>query len=426
MILSEFYSSRFLSLSLVRRFTSVLALLLSVASVFLAMFIVVPAPNRTLLPLGVGAPEVSAWLLAGGCVALLLALASLRTRWSARVAALLSIVTIGLAATPILRFDAVANNADEQLRVAFGGTYLDSIPPVVRSDFRTTPLVGRDLLLGLPKSTKLLRIERHRPFAVVDGDTLTMTVYAPTDTFANAVLVQIYGGAWQRGTPDDYAEFAEYFAAQGYTVVAIDYRHAPRAQFPAQTDDVRRALTYIGEHAAELHADTSRMALLGRSAGAHLAMMAAYAADAPSIRGVVNFYGPVDLVEGYRQPPRPDPLDVRAVESAFLGGTPDDMLARYRAASPITLVTRKLPPTLLLYGGRDHIVEPRFGALLAGRLRAEGSTVVHVEIPWAEHAFDAVPQGPSSQLSRYVIERFLASVLLREHTPVHASGLPNR
>jgi len=54
------------------------------------------------------------------------------------------------------------------------------------------------------------------------------------------------------------------------------------------------------------------------------------------------------------------------------------------------------------------------GDLLAGRLRAEGTTVLHVEIPWAEHAFDAVPNGPSGQLSRYVTERFIAWAITRK------------
>jgi hypothetical protein len=40
--------------------------------------------------------------------------------------------------------------------------------------------------------------------------------------------------------------------------------------------------------------------------------------------------------------------------------------------------------------------------------------VVHVEIPWAEHAFDAVPNGPSGQLSRYVTERFIAWAVTRD------------
>ncbi len=394
-----------------RRFLPWLSLLLAVATVALATFIVAPAPTMSLLPLGVGAPEVSAWILIAGCVALLMSLLAVRRFWKARVSAVLAIISIALSISPFLRLDAVVNDADEQMRMALGGMYLERIPPAVREQFRPAPLVKRDLLLGLPKRQVELRVVEHRPFAVVDDDTLVMNIYSPLDSVPHATLVQVYGGGWANGEPDGYREFAEYFAAQGYAVFAIDYRHAPRAHFPAQVNDVRLALSFIGEHATEFSADTSRLALVGRSAGAHLAMMAAYATDAPRVRAVIDLYGPVDLIEGYRRPPSPDPYHVRAVEEAFIGGTPDNMEARYREASPLSLVTRKLPPTLLIYGGRDHIVEARFGRLLAGRLRAEGGTVVHVEIPWAEHAFDAVPQGPSSQLARYLIERFLAASL---------------
>ena len=93
------------------------------------------------------------------------------------------------------------------------------------------------------------------------------------------------------------------------------------------------------------------------------------------------------------------------------GGTPDALPAQYRAASPIALATRALPPTLLLYGGRDHIVEARFGATLAAQLRRVGTPVVHLELPQSEHAYDVIPNGPAGQLSRYVVERFVAAAV---------------
>ena len=65
-------------------------------------------------------------------------------------------------------------------------------------------------------------------------------------------------------------------------------------------------------------------------------------------------------------------------------------------------------PTLLIYGTRDHIVEARFGRMLHERLLATGTTSVLLEIPWAEHAFDAVANGPSAQIALYYTERFLA------------------
>ena len=207
-------------------------------------------------------------------------------------------------------------------------------------------------------------------------------------------------------------------------VFAIDYRHAPRWQWPAQLADVRAALEWIGRHGPEYGADPSRLAVLGRSSGAQLAMVAAYAPGGPPIRAVVSCYGPVDLVEGYRHPPRPDPLDVRGILEAFLAGTPGDALDRYHDASPVTYVDRRLPPTLLVYGARDHVVEARFGAMLHARLQATGATSVLLEIPWAEHGFDAVSGGPSAQLALYYTERFLAWALKRRQAPLPTALRP--
>ena len=74
-------------------------------------------------------------------------------------------------------------------------------------------------------------------------------------------------------------------------------------------------------------------------------MMAAFESNALPVRAVVSYYGPVDLTDGYRNPPSPDPLDVRAIEEALLGGTPDQVPERYREASPISYVARRLPPS---------------------------------------------------------------------------------
>jgi acetyl esterase/lipase len=152
---------------------------------------------------------------------------------------------------------------------------------------------------------------------------------------------------------------------------------------------------------------------MGRSAGAHLATMAAWFTSPIRVRGVVSYYGPVDLAEAFKNPPSPDPLHIRSVEEALLGGTLDQMPERYADASTITHIragSTPLPPTLLIYGGRDHIVEPKYGETLVKALRARGTSVAYLEIPWADHAFDEVFNGPSSQLALYHTERFIAKV----------------
>jgi acetyl esterase/lipase len=376
----------------------------------LASWIFLPAPNRTLLTLAVGAPELSAWLALGGVITGALTLLAARrplTPWTLA----LSIAAIVLAAVPLVRLPLVASRFDASMRTALGDDFLRGVPADRRARMRPSAFAVRDLFFGI--ETGDARVTRGIPFAAPAGVRLTLDVYQPPTPGRYPSVVQIYGGAWQRGAPGDDATSATYLAAHGFVVFAIDYRHAPEWRWPSQIDDVRAGLEWITQHAGEYNADASRLAVLGRSAGAHLALLAAYQPGATPIAAVVSFYGPVDLADGYRNPPRPDPLDVRAIEEAFLGGTPDQMPDRYRDASPITYAERRLPPSLLIYGSRDHIVESRFGARLDGRVRAAGGTSVFLEIPWAEHAFDVIPNGPSGQLALYYTEQFLTWALTR-------------
>ena len=90
-----------------------------------------------------------------------------------------------------------------------------------------------------------------------------------------------------------------------------------------------------------------------------------------------------------------------------MGGTPDELPVAYNAASPVYAVTPELPPTLLVYGRRDHIVKVEFGLRMYEALQKAENTAVLVEIPWAEHAFDAIFRGVSNQLAMKYTERFL-------------------
>ena len=271
------------------------------------------------------------------------------------------------------------------------------------------PLNVSALLFGIDAGQA--RVSRGIAVAAADGSALTLDVYRPPGPGRFPIIVQIYGGAWQRGVPGDNAAFARHFAARGHVVFAIDYRHAPRWSWPAQIDDVRAALAWITLHAAEYDGDPRRITLIGRSSGAQLALVTAYQNAGPAVVAVVavvSLYGPTDLARGWREPPHPDPLNVRSVLEAYLGGTPDQMPQRYREASPITHVAATSPPTLLIYGERDHIGEAHFGRDLHKRLQAAGATSVLLELPWSEHAFDAVPGGLAGQLSLAAIGRFLA------------------
>jgi acetyl esterase/lipase len=394
--------------SAMRRYTSSGLLAVALILALLAAFIYVPAPHVFLLPLAVGAPEVSPLLAAVSALVCVAALALVRASRVARYAALVAGIAAVMSASPLLRTWSTIARFDEAMTTALGPSAPGFRPSGIRFRVRPSPFSVGDFVRGYREDAAVHVDRLQIPNAAKTPAGLV--VYRLRERRHGPVIVQIHGGSWQRGAPEDDGAVARVLASRGYVVFAIDYRHAPTARWPAQIDDVRAALTWVREHAAHHGGDASQIVLLGRSAGAHLALLAAYAERTLDIRGVVAWYGPVDLANGWRNPPSPDPLHVRAILETLIGGTPAERPDAYRAASPLTHVSQTSPATLLLYGTRDHIVEARFGRALHARLRAAGATSILLELPWAEHAFDLIPAGLSGQLALYYTEEFLAAV----------------
>jgi acetyl esterase/lipase len=386
-----------------------LTVLLSAAILFLSLWIVIPAPTSWLLPLGVGAPEISPILAVGNAITLLLSLLNSKYSWLSHFALFCSALGLILSTIPLVQLPSTLTSSNNAMQTALGSDYLKKVPPELQAQMRPHPFVLAEVFTGIADNQ--VRQTSGIRFATPDGVPLSLEIYRPISVGKYPTIVTIYGGSWQRGTRLNDAVFNRYMAARGYTVIAIDYRHAPKYRFPAQLEDVQTALSFIRDHAKEYEVDSERIALMGRSAGAHLAMLAGYQKDAAPIKAVVSYYGPVDLVRGYDDPPFPNPINTNAVLEAFLGGSPKEFPSLYQQASPISYVMPGLPPTLLIYGGRDHLVEAKYGESLFQRLHDVKNTVVFLEIPWAEHAFDAIYSGISNQLALYYTERFLAWAL---------------
>jgi len=380
------------------------ALLTAAVGLFLSLWIVVPAPIPALLPLSVGTPEVSPWLVALTLFALGLALIAR----AARVALVFSLLGLALSALPLVQLPATAKQFADAMRLGLGDDYEALIPAPIGAKLRTTPFDLADSFRGIAPGSVPVRSRTGIVFAAPGGAPLHLNVHRPVADGRHPTVVVIYGGSWQRGSPEQEEWLCRTLASRGWTAIAIDYRHAPAFRFPAQLDDVRAALAFVRTRADEYGVDPKRLVLLGHSAGAHLAMLAAYSPGGPPVAAVVSYYGPIDLAEGYNDPPEPDPIDVRRTLETFIGGPPEQFAVQYRRASPATFAERPQPPTLLIYGSRDNIVEAKFARRLYERLRAAGNRAVLLEIPWSGHAFDAVFSGPGNQLALYYTERFLA------------------
>lgn len=375
--------------------------LLAGVTFFLSLWIVLPGPNLFLLPLAVGAPEISPLLLLSGVLALAIALWQFRR--PPRLLIVMLIAALTLSSLPLLQLPGAIAQAEASMTAAF---------PTASDAATYRPFSASIFFRGFPSGE--VRVQTGISFASPAGTPLFLDLYQPPFPGKYPAVVTIYGGSWAAGSPAESAELSRFLAERGYVVAAIDYRHAPEYRFPDQLEDVQTALNFVRDRADEYEIERDRLGLVGWSAGAHLAMLAGFRTDT-AVQSIVDYYGPVDLAAGYSDPPVPDPIDVKQVLAAFIGGTPTERPEAYAQASPITYAksaeANSLPPVLLLYGGRDHIVEVRFGRRLYDALRASGNTAVWVKIPWAEHAFDKVFNGVSNQLALHFIERFLAQTL---------------
>jgi acetyl esterase/lipase len=389
-----------------------ITLVLTMIGLSINIWSVIPAPTMTLLPLSVAAPELSIWLLCFSSIGL--ASHGILTDRQGKVLKWvgigLSIINIIISASPLMQLSGTIDAANTAMTSAFGEGYLQQLSPELKETFRSQPYSLSTALQGIDLAPPI-RIQRKIEFAAPAGVPLTLNLYQPPVPGKYPTVIQIYGGAWRFGTPDSNEQFSRYLAARGYVVIAIDYRHAPKYHFPAQLIDIRTALDYVKKHALKWEVDPGHIALIGRSAGGHLAQLTAYRSDALPFKAVVSYYAPVDLTTGYKDPPVPDPIDSRQVLRDFIGGTPTEFPNLYDRASPYRAIDRAYIPSLLIYGGKDHIVEARYGKKLADKLQSFGTPTVYIEIPWANHAFDAIFNGTSNQVALYYTERFLARAL---------------
>ena len=363
---------------------------------------VLPQPTALVWQASVLLSEWGHWL----ALLSLLLLPGWRRSWADATGSMIAFVGILLLLSPLVRAYRLNDTLPDELEQVFG------VPTPISSTSepaRPATLVWTDLAFGI--RTADIVVDEH-VYDVVDGENLTLDLYRPA--FAEGslpVVIMIHGGGWASGNKRELPELNEYLASRGHVVASIDYRLAPRWGFPAAQDDVIAAIRYVKGLAHTHSLDPTRIALIGRSAGGQIALLAAYTSADPAIRGVVSFYGPAALRWGYYNPATPGVVDSSGILETYLGGPPDTHGSQYDAAEPSRFVSASTPPTLFIQGSRDEHVSPFHAEFVSARLIEEGVPHVTVQMPWATHGCDYVFSGPCGQVSTFAVEWFLRTVL---------------
>jgi acetyl esterase/lipase len=207
-----------------------------------------------------------------------------------------------------------------------------------------------------------------------------LDVYMPTGKSGDAypVLVFFHGGAWRDGERDGYGFLGRAFAARGIVTIIADYRKTPQVKFPAFVEDAASAIAWAHNNAAKYQGDPAKLYVMGHSAGAHIAMMAALdkqwlakdGLDPSVIAGVIGLAGPYDFL----------PLTTDSSKLA-LGHWP-----RLEETQPITYARIDAPPMLLLTGDIDTVVKPRNSKILTARITELGGKADLKIYPKVDHA----------------------------------------
>jgi acetyl esterase/lipase len=214
-------------------------------------------------------------------------------------------------------------------------------------------------------------------------------------------VVIIHGGGWQGGDKGAKREqvTGAALAKAGYVAVSVNYWLRDRGRWPTNLHDCKNAVKWLRVNAARLRVDPERIGVIGGSAGGHLALMVAYTAGDPRldpkepypgvsdrVSACVDMYGVANLLTRKQTKPDGTPLDEWKGHALFPESREQDP-EKWRLASPVAHLSAKSPPTLILHGTNDNVVDRDQSKELEQALRAAGAEVKLVMVPGATHAW---------------------------------------
>ncbi|MBG0857990.1 MAG: alpha/beta hydrolase [Bacteroidales bacterium] len=255
--------------------------------------------------------------------------------------------------------------------------------------------VGLEKLVDLePEIPENIEVINDIEYKNIGGKSLQLDIYRPKNrTDQLPLLVFIHGGSWRGGKRSDYQVYLVDFAEKGYITATISYRLLRDGPYPACIEDVTDAVDWFYRNYEAYGYDTSRIALVGGSAGAHLALLAAYGWRPDSMSGyskvthhnvkaVVDIYGPVDFTDDYARN--------HPTVTSFLAHTFEEAPEIFKEASPVHYLDKDDPPTMILQGTADRLVPAEQSDRFKVKLDSTGIPCVYHRLPGWPHTMDVV------------------------------------
>jgi acetyl esterase/lipase len=250
---------------------------------------------------------------------------------------------------------------------------------------------------------------------------LMMDIIKPASAKPTPAVVFVSGNGWQSIDRAALVPQLSVIAKAGYLVAGIDYRIIGETHYPDPVKDVKTAIRFLKANAKIYNVDPDRIAVWGNSAGGYLSAFAATTGEmkefdtdrwqgvTSAVQAAIIFYGPMNIANGSRADAY-KLSDGAWSGDAFLGFDTHNPAnaAKVKAANPITYISERTPPFLIVHGTKDAIVpigesEDLYAALTAARRPA---TLLKIE--GAGHSFGQATSTPEVMAE---IVRFLDKTL---------------
>lgn len=203
--------------------------------------------------------------------------------------------------------------------------------------------------------------QRNVSYCTIGSRSLLLDVFYPRKKSGAAVpaVLIVHGGGWRTGNRTQHYPLAQRLAALGYACFTPEYRLSTEALYPAAVYDLKTALRWVHAHAKEYNVDTSKIAVLGFSAGGELAAFIGTTNNDPAFEGTgcgISRSGRVQAIvdlDGTLSFVHPDSREgndsVSTSAATYWFGYPKkDKPELWQDASPLAHVDKHTPPVLFV------------------------------------------------------------------------------
>ncbi len=252
-----------------------------------------------------------------------------------------------------------------------------------------TFLVVASCLLAIACASSLTFAADYKDveYGNVNGFRLLLDAHVPDGAGPFPAAILVHGGGWVAGDKQQYITYIfQPLTDAGFAWFSINYRLAPQYTFPADAEDVERAIRYVTANAAKYKVDPRRIALIGESAGGHLvSYVGARNRRESRVAAVVSMYGIHDFVSACVawKPVPTEILQLFGIRRVDAETAP--ILIK---ASPVTYVTRDMPPFLLMHGSKDEDVPYEQSVEMCEKIKQAGARCDLVTVTGAPHGMD--------------------------------------